>query len=381
MRNGIEEMRARRAGKEVDMTLTRLRSRDGFAMPLTILVLVVLAVGLTGGLAFATSERRVIANIAQQETAFLVAQEGLDTFLSNRTELGFSGEPAASETVTLDLAEGSADVVLERLKPEAGNEPGLYIIRSTGTVPSARPEDPPARRTVAQMAKWQTSLVIPNAGWTSLTGLYKAGTAGTISGVDHCNAMPSVAGISVPDPPGYTQDGSFDPTGDPPLEEGGTVSDLIEELGIDWEGIVNHTALTPDIVIPGGTWPLFESSDYWPIIHVTGDFELPGSGQGILIVSGGSLSISGGRTWNGIVLVGRNLTSNGNNTVYGMVVTGLDAMLADDPQAWAQALGQNSVGNGNKIYQYDSCSIESATESLAGFEVLNNVWMDNWPVE
>jgi hypothetical protein len=359
----------------------RIRSRAGFALPMTILVLVVLGIGLFGAMAFAASERRVIANIAMQETAFLVAQEGLDTFLSNRTALGFTGEPAASETVTLDLAQGTADVVLERLKPEAGNEPGLYVIRSTGTVPSARPEDPPARRTVAQMAKWRTSLVIPNAGWTSLTGLYKAGTAGTISGVDYCNAMPSVAGISVPDPPGYTQDGSFDPTGDPPLEEGGTVEELIEELGIDWEGIVNHTAITPDIVIPGGTWPLFASSAYWPIIHVTGDFELPGSGRGILIVSGGSLSISGGRTWEGIVLVGRNLTSNGNNTVYGMVVTGLDAMLADDPQAWAQALGQNSVGNGNKIYQYDSCSIASATESLGGFEVLDNAWMDNWPVE
>ena len=33
------------------------------------------------------------------------------------------------------------------------------------------------------------------------------------------------------------------------------MEDLIEELAIDWPGIANQSALTPDVVIPGGSWP------------------------------------------------------------------------------------------------------------------------------
>lgn len=354
-------------------------SRRGFALPLALVVFLVLAIGLTGSLAFATSERRVVDNTTLQEEAFFVAQDGLDQFLSNRSGLGLSGVPVAPETVSISVRGGTANIVLEQVRPEVGGDPALYLIRSTGVIDGPRSWDPPSRRTVAQLAEWQETTMLPNAGWTSLTGLHKGGTSGTISGVDNCGVSPSVAGISVPNPPGFSDSGNFDPEGSPPLQEVPTVQELIDQIGLDWEGIVNQSSLIPDVVLPGGSWPSFSDPDYWPVIHVTGDFSIPTTGRGILVVTGGHLTVDGGKTWSGIVLVGEHLISNGNNTVLGAVFTGLDAMLQADPQAWAETLGQNSVGNGNKIYQYDSCIIESALESFGGLRVLSDTWMDNWP--
>ena len=70
----------------------------------------------------------------------------------------------------------------------------------------------------------------------------------------------------------------------------------------------------------------FSDPDYSPIIHVAGDFSLPTTGRGILIVTGGGLTLSGNRTWEGIVMVGEHATSNGNNKVYGATYTGLGWM-------------------------------------------------------
>jgi hypothetical protein len=218
------------------------------------------------------------------------------------------------------------------------------------------------------------------AGWMSLTGLQKNGTSGSISGVDQCGMQPNIAGVSVPNPPGFSDSGNFNPTGTPPLETFPSVQSAINSLGIDWQGIRNMTSITPDIVIPGGSWPSFSNPNYWPVIHVTGNYNLPGTGRGILIVTG-NLSISGNKTWDGIILVGTHLTSNGNNKVYGATISGLDAILQPDPQAWATAQGQNAVGNGNRTYHYNSCYVASALSSFGGLSPITNAWVDNWPVE
>ena len=54
-------------------------------------------------------------------------------------------------------------------------------------------------------------------------------------------------------------------------------------------------------------------------------------------------------------------------------------ILAADPQAWIDNIGQNALGNGNKTFQYDSCIIADAMEQFGGLAVLDNTWMDNWP--
>jgi hypothetical protein len=322
-----------------------------------------------------------VDNVNSQEAAFRIAQRGLNTFLANRAGLGFtSNPPAVLEEVDIAVENGTAEVVLERIRPAVGNSAAVYVVRSTGIIPGPRPIDPPARRTVAQVATYQAGTMSVRAGWMSLTGLQKNGTAGSISGVDQCGAQPNIAGVSVPNPPGFSVSGNFNPTGTPPLETFPTVQSAMDEVGIDWAGIRGMTSITPDIVIPGGSWPSFSDPNYWPVIHVTGNYSLPGTGRGILIVTG-DLSISGNKTWDGIVLVGRHLTSNGNNKVYGATISGLDAMIQPDPQAWATAQGQNAVGNGNKTYQYNSCHVASALSAFGGFTPIENAWVDNWPVD
>jgi hypothetical protein len=227
---------------------------------------------------------------------------------------------------------------------------------------------PAAERTVAQYVYWQSNPIRVLAGWTSVTGLDKNGNSGSLSGNDGCGAQPAVAGVAVGSP-GYT--GHTGPTsGSPPIQNLGTQQQAYQATGIDWPGIVNGNAITPDITIPPGSWPSFASPGYWPVIKIVGSYTLPGDGRGTLIVTG-DLTISGNKTWNGVILTGGNLTSNGNNTVQGAVISGLNVGLG-------QVVSQGAVGNGNKTYQYNSCMIASAAARFAALRIYPNAWLDNW---
>jgi hypothetical protein len=214
------------------------------------------------------------------------------------------------------------------------------------------------------------------AGWTSLTGLSKNGGSGTLSGSDRCGDSANVAGVSVPNAPGYVQNGgSSVPSGSPNIENLGTQADANSSVNIDWDGIVNGGAITPTITIPGQSWPASFPAGYWPTILIIGDYTLLPSqtpGRGLLIVTG-SLTINGASTWDGIMLVGGNIISNGNNSVFGATISGLNEKLGIDvPNA--------SVGNGTKTYRYDSCSVSSALAGMGGLQSVPNAWVDNWSI-
>jgi hypothetical protein len=242
---------------------------------------------------------------------------------------------------------------------------------------------PPAERIVAQYATWrQTQINVPG-GWSSITGLKKNGGSGTLSGTDACGVKPAVAGVAVPNTasdgsPGYDQNGgSSVPTGTPPITYLGTVQQAADAIDIDWAGIVggnvvaSHYLINTTVSPTVGSFPTSTQMNDWPVIKVTGDYSLPSSGKGTLIVSG-NLTISGSKQWDGIILMGGTLTSNGNNTVYGAVVTGLNVKLG-------MAVGVSDVGNGTKLYQYHSCDIASAQSQFAGLQRIPNGWADNYP--
>ena len=94
-------------------------------------------------------------------------------------------------------------------------------------------------------------------------------------------------------------------------------------------------------------------------------------GRGILIATG-DLTISGSELWQGVVLVGGKLTSNGNNTVSGATISGLNVKLG-------MSVPMSDVGNGTKTFQYNSCHIASAMQAFGGsLHILENTWLDNW---
>ncbi len=366
--------------KLLKRTLCSTDDRCGFVLPVVLIVVTFVSVSLAAAYALSSAERRVLDNTGAILEASTMAQTGLEGFVANRASFGFTATPpAAYESTRVALPNGFADVVLQQIRNKAGGSSvsNVYIIRSRGVLTDrGYAAAPLAERVVAQVAVWQAGLKI-RAGWTSLTGLRKNGAAGNISGIDNCGSDSTVAGVSVPVPPGMT--GSRNPRGLPPIEDLGTPAQAIDSIDIDWAGILDGTALKPTVEIPGGSWPSFWDPNSWPIIMVRGDWSITPSmsGRGILVVTG-NLTISGSASWDGILLVGQRLTSNGNNTVLGATYSGLDVLIADNPDSAVAAMGEASVGNGNKTYQYDSCNVGKALNPLGGLVPIQNAWMDNW---
>src|SRR5947208_2503678 len=96
-----------------------------------------------------------------------------------------------------------------------------------------------------------------------------------------------------------------------------------------------------------------------------------GCGQ-LTAVAGVALTMNGNVTWRGVLLVGDNLTSNGNGGVDGATVTGLNVKLG-------KSLSQDDVGNGAKRFNYNSCNVAKAMGKTAQLVGYTNAWVDNWP--
>lgn len=355
--------------------MTRTRSERGVALPLVLFTILVLAMLIAAGFSALGSERRVNANDESELDAFLLAQTGLETFIAQRATYGFtSAPPAATESTRIALSGGFADVILKQMRVDAVAGRYGYVLRSHGvSTVRALSGTPQAERTVSEYTVWIPGSMPVLAGWTSITGLHKNGGSAMGSGTDQCGQQPAVAGVGVPANPGYTQSGGGTaPRGAPPVRTvAATSTQMADSINIDWAGLSSGTAVTPDITIPPGSWPSFSDPNYWPTIVVNGNFYLPSSGQGTLIVTG-ALTMTGTITWNGIVLVGDNLTSNGTNGVNGATVTGLNVKLGG-------IISQNDIANGIKSFNYNSCNVAKALGRWGQLVGYTNAWVDNWP--
>lgn len=341
--------------------------RRGFALPTAILVILVMTILIAGGFSIVSAERRSVSDQRSQISAFEIAEQGLELFLIRRDSLlpTASRIPGAKDSVRITFANGYADVSLTRLRPVQGTMSGLYVARSKGVeTVGAYAGSPEGVRTVAQYVLWEPAPMEVLAGWTALSGLDKNGKAGTLGGTDACGDSAAVAGVAVPLNPGFTGDS--------------TAVDSIsiittDSVHIDWEAIVNQNVIPATITIPPlGSWPTstqWADTTFYPIIRVNGDFELPSSGRGMLIVSG-SLTLNGSVGWKGVLLVGGDIVSNGINTISGATVSGLNVKLGTYVAI--------SVGNGTKEYRYNSCEVSKATSLAGALVTLRNTWVDNW---
>jgi hypothetical protein len=336
---------------------------------------------LAGGFSLVSAERRSVADQKSQVSAFRIAEQGLELYLVRRDSLlkgspTYTRVPGASESVRITMTGGYADVSLTRLRPPSGSQSGLYVIRAKGTeTAGAYAGTPQGVRTVAQYVLWEPAPMQVLAGWTALSGLQQNGGAGTLGGTDMCGDSAAIAGVVVPMNPGYQ--GKVIAVGNPPVDS--VAPDSVE---IDWNGIVNGNMITPTITIPPGAFPPWSAfvadSTYYPIIRINyTDYSIPNSGQGMIIATG-NISINGSLTWHGVLLVGGNITSNGNNgggggdsVMAGATVSGLNVKLGIP-------VPTPSTTNGTKSYQYDSCEVAKATTTMGALVTLRNTWVDNW---
>ena len=347
-------------------------NRRGATLPMTIIVIAVLAVSVAISYARLSSERRITSDNSAQLDAFAVAQSGLSQYLGTR-----NGKPGASQDTTYTTIPGGTAVIALRMLRESTTTllPAVYVVTSKGTSTSSARYDsriPPAERTVATYALWTPAPFDLDAAFTSLSGIDKTGNSGSLNGTDACAANAAIAGVAVPSG-GYSgQTGPIDgnPDNTPKdLGSGGVGGNAKDSVGIDWAGIRAGTVFPGDYVYP--TWPTAAQFLNWPVIRVNGDIDVPSDGKGILIVTG-NMTIGGSKRWDGLVLVGGTLTSNGNNVIEGAVITGLNIKVG-------LLVPVNAIANGNKTFQYSSCNLTRALGHVGSLERVRNGWVDTWP--
>jgi hypothetical protein len=360
---------------------TTWSERRGATLPLSILVIAVLSISVLVAAARLSSERQITSDQEAVMDAFTVAQAGMEEYFRALTALPPGTMPPTSHDTTITtLPGGTVQVSLRRLRDSTSTTPVIWVVTSRGNNTAAKRFSHrvgSAERTVAQYALWQPANFDLDAAFTSLSGLDKNGNSGALDGNDGCGALAAIPGVAVP---GGTYTGHTNPiNGNPdnaPIDLGtpglgGTAKDAVE---VDWAGISAGTAIPPNYTIPGNSWPTAAQMNNWPVILVNGnislDATLHANGKGILIVTG-NVTLSGSWRHDGIVLVGGVLTSNGNNVIQGAVMTALNMKLGVN-------VPQEAIGNGNKTFQYNSCSIASALKRVGSVRRVRNGWTDTW---
>jgi len=370
-----------------------LRIRRGFALPMTIMVIVVLTAALTAAFVATASETATNVAVRGQSRAFMIAQMALERFLENPNELAVCPKcdtlrtTPAVETFGKAIDGDSAYITVTRIRHQSGPTiPAVYFIQSRGIDKRSRMSGKLSRvdaeRSVGMYAQWNANTMQVLSAWTSLTGLKKAGSSGLISGIDECGEAPSIAGTTVGKGDLHYSGNTDWARGDPPVDTSVTSSDLEKKMKIDWNAIKNGDAMPADFTVPPDAFPTLgwfvADTSRWPIIHITSpDFSLPNQGRGIIIAHG-NFTISGSNMWDGVILVGGKLTSNGTNTVAGAVVSGLNVLIPGNTDASTSEF-DDSHAQGTKTYVYSSCKVARATKTLQRFRVLANTWADNLP--
>ncbi len=101
-----------------------------------------------------------------------------------------------------------------------------------------------------------------------------------------------------------------------------------------------------------------------PLILIDADDYAVGpghSGRGTLVFQGAA-EFNGAFAWEGLILIGDEFTSNGNQDIDGAVVAGLNLMLGVSPQPV-------DLGNGTWAIAYHSCNVLNALKGIG------------WPVD
>lgn len=375
--------------------------RRGMALPMVIVVLLVLSASFAGGVALARGERALDDAGKTGVLAQTYAETGLQRVIADRSGLGLSGMPGASDSTRVTFTGGYYDVMTTRLRAAVGTTvPGLYVVRSHAVITRTGVAGAPsAEYTVTQMATWTAGTMNVQSALTSVNGTDKAGAAGVISGADQCppasgGTNDTIAAVAVPTTSsdgGSGYDGSTAPLVGRPLVQslGATPAIAAAASPIAWQGIYDGTSITPDRTVdwqgnaiapdtlnfPTSAW-FAANPTAFPVIYVKNgppnsgnEFVMAEFGRGMLIIQD-DVRLNGNTAgWDGIILVGGRLRTNGSNRVSGATVSGLNTQLGVTPNA-------NDINdlNGTKQFLYNSCNVKSATNALGKLRVFRNTW-------
>jgi hypothetical protein len=340
----------------------------GFALPLTVFVLVLITIMLAAIFVRVKVDRRIAESSGDIVNANAVATSGLDRYFAHYDSL--TTRPSDGDSLRINVVGGYADVVAHVVRQPSDSTDGiLYIVRSRGRLikPTQGPE-PQAVQTVAQFAQWQYGAMKVLGAFSVINDFRCLGCDGTYSliGYDECGMMPAVPGLRTPNGP-TTKFGP--PEVDPATVEGPAASTFAEAsfIGVDWATVVGGS-FDPD-------YTSLTDLSSWSMYLLTGNTTVTDlAGNGLLMVTG-DLTVSGLYfNWQGVVLVGGEIVFEADTSyVRGAVTSGLNYQLGMNPDVGGWGPDSTHID-----FRYNSCHVRSAFISLTGFAPIENAWMDNW---
>jgi hypothetical protein len=334
------------------------RPQGGFALAIVLLALLAFTVLASAGYLLSNTDYRITQNHRAAMRAFYVSDAARSQYMG-RGKL-------RNDTVTYTYTDGRAEVWTAPLIA-VDDSTTLYRLVSLGQHRS--PEGGVATRTTSSVVAHKAVGIAVNAAITAPAGLVKNGVAGTVSGADAASAADcpvggteDVAGLQVP-PGGFTDNGASKKGkggfyGNPAIDSTSTTSKILDDLGIDWQGMLDGSFAEADYVVSEDGYPSFASdvaADEWPFIDNSY------SGRGTLVIEGNA-KFNGDFAWEGVILIGGQLVSDGNQSIQGAIVAGLNLKRGGTPNA-------TDLGNGTWSVAYHSCNILNALKGLG------------WPVE
>lgn len=321
--------------------------REGFALPIAIFALAMMAVMITGAIFASRQEGRISLATENTNLAFYLTERGINETIMNWDPAAFASLTTFT-TVSLSdtVGHGFWNVDVTKLADR------LFFLSSTGTVTQGALTSG-ASHMQALMARVEILDLDPPAALITRGTVNVGGTA-EIHGTDvvpagwggYCPAsVTDKPGVLNPDSSDVSTFGSGQITGSPPVQEDPSIGDstFTNFGGLDWSELV---ALA-DKSLPGGNFstiepafnadstcatgvatnwgdPLDPSSgcgSFFPIVHINGNARMQGGGdgQGILLVDG-DLDLRGGFVYHGIIIVqGAFETQGSGNRVLGGV--------------------------------------------------------------
>ena len=337
------------------------RAARGFALPWTLLTLLLVSLMAASGFLFTWLEGQSARAFMRATEAFYVAEGGLATALAEVEGPNPSLPPVS-------LGGGTATVTFE---PLIDLRPGetVFRVESRGEIASGGAT---FERSVGQLLWVAGPPRMPGA--LVLRGsMSGAPPQGTITGLDPlggaCPEQPSpVAGVAYWGGPPPVPDSSLTIRGSPPDQLIAAAVSVAAQTGIRWPELLAVWGPRPDATVPPDPWPAPGSG--WPSIRVPGSTALGAaeSGRGALVVEG-DLTLDAGFAWRGLILVGGTLLLNGDVSIRGTVASGI-----------AGGLGVAADFAGHRIdVRFDACAVlEAARRLTAPPAAIPGTWYEVW---
>ena len=366
------------------------KRREGFALAIAMVAIVVIGALIAGAFFTSTQEYRIGRNSLMDQRAFAAAEAGVTQPIQGWIkQLNLSmGNGVTANPDTLKIAGGSYAVRrITRLDDYTFWVSSDGYAGPAGTLASHHKVNAVYRLAYPKFNILGALTVrgkVEVQGSSRVDGRDDVPPAWATSGI--CPAPSGgVAGVAAPDTtivcsgtcpegknPGNRIDGIPAPKSQNPVA--GDPNTYLKFGDQSWDMLTANA----DIKVPGGVYTIAPTvtgtncqysntfnwgdplrttacADYFPIIYVNGDLKVQANSvaQGVLLVNG-SLEMAGNFTFDGIMVVKNDIKSSGNgNKITGSAFAG-NTYSAD-----------NTSINGNSEIQYSSCAVERAGKASA----------------